>query len=154
MLHRTWECFVIEKSITIDDESLEMSSMMFYKWWWVGPNQWLDGSSGGGSRCPKTTINKDQWGVFNALHVGRNSMLSSPSILADSNHSNAFKLMFSYVITHQCFSNALKMLSIMLDLANVIWWLISPLLSSLTLGPSLFEFQVHSQLEPWLTQGN
>jgi len=89
------ECSAIKNLITMDDEYLEMSSTMFYKRQWAGPNWWLDGSSGGGLGCLRTAGDRARWGVFSVSHLGKDSMLSCPSILADSNHSNAFKRMFS-----------------------------------------------------------
>jgi hypothetical protein len=65
MSHITWECSTIEKSIVINDKCLEMGLTAFYKQWWVGPPpNGHNGSSNGGSRCLKITMDNVQWGVF------------------------------------------------------------------------------------------
>jgi hypothetical protein len=86
MSDRTWECFTIKRSIAINNECLKMSLTMFYTWQWVGPNQWLDGSFGGGLGCLRTSTNKVWWGVFSV----------SPNVMVRFYNSETKKLMLKF----------------------------------------------------------
>ncbi len=67
MSPRTWECSTDEKLIVVHDKCLKKGLMTFFKRWWVTP-WWPDGSSGGGSGCPRTVADRAQWGYLASHH--------------------------------------------------------------------------------------